>query len=95
MRVTAKSARRRTDTLGRSDRKGSRYGVEIRGESVHAEVENLAHVSAFLQGRAGQARVFDRMSGLLFEGSSSDVLRAVAALTKILHENGQGKGIEL
>lgn len=54
--------------------KNTRYGVEIKGITVHAECDELAQVLALLQGHAGVVRVFDRQNqSLVLDGTVQDV----------------------
>jgi hypothetical protein len=68
----------------------SRYGIDIKCDSQHAEADDLAHIDELLAGHAGRAFVFDRQSrSLLLEGSVDDVRRALGTLTTLsVNESG-------
>ena len=70
--------------MRRHTQRYARYGVEIRGMSVHEEADDLARIGTLLNDHAGQVRVFDRQSrSLLFEGTVEEVRKALGTVTTL------------
>ncbi len=66
------------NVVERNEPLAARYGIEIRGLSIHAEVDDAVHIDAVLNGYTGQAAVFDRENRtLLFEGTVEEVRKAL------------------
>lgn len=73
--------------IGKGNRQvHARYGVDIRGPVVHAEVNELAELAAVVDGHAGTIHVVDRHTrALIFHGTLDDLraaMRAEAGLFK-------------
>ena len=61
-----------------ADHTNARYGVDIRGHSMHAEANDLNEIFELLAIVSGRIHVTDRVSNsLVFEGSSEDVRSAI------------------
>lgn len=59
----------------------ARFGVEIRGLSLHAEAESLEDIHSLLRGQNGRVHVFDRQSkSLVLEGNIEQVREALVSL---------------
>jgi hypothetical protein len=55
----------------------ARYGIEIRGTTLRADADNLAQISALLNGHTGLVHVVDRQNQSLLLGGSVDEVRKV------------------
>jgi hypothetical protein len=56
----------------------ARYAVDIRGPSVHTEVDALDQIPAVVDGHAGRAHVFDRQTkALVFHGTMDELREAL------------------
>jgi len=71
---------------------GTRYGVEIKGPTVHVECEALDQVLALLEEHTGVVRVFDRHSQeVIADGAIHDAresLDAVAGRAQAMKQQG-------
>jgi hypothetical protein len=64
----------------------SRYGIEIRGECVHAESDDLHEIFTMLAEHTGKVHVIDRAkNSLVYQGTAREVREA------ILLSNSDGK----
>ncbi len=62
----------------------ARFGIEIRGLSLHAEAGSLEEIHSLLHGHAGRVHVFDRQSkSLLLEGNIEQVRDELDSLTAL------------
>ncbi len=53
----------------------ARYAIDIRGQCVHAEFDELEQLLAIVDGHAGRAHVIDRHSKTLIFHGTTDELR--------------------
>ena len=66
----------------------ARYGVEIRGVTVHAEVDKLAQVLSLVNGQSGRVHVIDRQTRtLVFHGTLDELREAVRLDSTLVTEN--------
>lgn len=56
----------------------ARYAVDIRGQCVHAEFDELEQLLAMVDGHAGRAHVIDRhANALIFHGTTDELRKAL------------------
>ncbi len=73
---------------GKFQRSNARFGIDIRGVSVHAEAATLEDIHSILHGHVGRVHIIDRQSkSLLLEGSIEQVRETLDSLT-VLNVNG-------
>jgi len=66
----------------------ARYGVEIRGLSVHAEVDDLAQILVLVNGQSGRVHVVDRQTRtLVFHGTLDELREAVRLDSALVTED--------
>jgi hypothetical protein len=86
---------REDSTMGEGrNQERARYAVEIRGPSIHAEVDELAQVLPLVDGQEGRVHVIDRQTRTLaFQGTSDELRSALLAdsvcVTETLARLGQ------
>jgi mannose-1-phosphate guanylyltransferase len=70
----------------------ARFGVEIRGKSMHAEAESLEDIHSLLRGQNGRVHVIDRQSkSLVLEGNIEQVREALNSLTALNANSAQAE----